>query len=470
MITYNKEELRDKIYACWMGKSIGGTLGAPYEWCQEILDVKGFTSEPGNPLPNDDLDLQLVWLYALETDGPWNMSPELLGEYWVAYVTPYWNEYGIGKANFKEGLIPPVSGEFNNAKWKTSNGAWIRSEIWACLAPGFPNVACKYAYMDAVVDHGLNEGTYAELFTATIESYAFFEKDLRKILNKGLSQIPDDCRVAKAVKLVIEEYDKGTDWKIVRNMLVKQSEDIGVFQAPANLGYVVIGLLYGEGDFKKSMLCTINCADDADCTAATIGSFMGIWLGSKGIPADWQEYIGDNIITACVNGHIVYKMPKTCTELTERTLNMLIPVLKANGIDAQFGETTDISGVKDIAPPEDFTNRPKYSYDVPIKPYSQVRVTLSKEPKLEIGEEMEVTLSFTNKMHAPKYLYFDYVVSHGLEISGQPKSIFSSNPEWDKFTFKIKATETLEAKNTINILVSAKEHNTVNVIPIVIFG
>lgn len=62
MIKLNREELYDKINACWIGKNIGGTIGAPYEGKRELLNVTGFVTEAGKPLPNDDLDLQLVWL------------------------------------------------------------------------------------------------------------------------------------------------------------------------------------------------------------------------------------------------------------------------------------------------------------------------------------------------------------------------------------------------------------------------
>ena len=57
-----KADLRDKIYGAWVGKNIGGTIGAPYEGTRDILDVQGFSSRKGEPLPNDDLDLQLAWL------------------------------------------------------------------------------------------------------------------------------------------------------------------------------------------------------------------------------------------------------------------------------------------------------------------------------------------------------------------------------------------------------------------------
>ena len=113
----NRTELLDKIYGCWIGKSIGGTLGTPFEGRRELIDVQGFTSEPGKPLPNDDLDLQLIWLKALEERGPLGVNERILGEYWLNYIPPHWNEYGIGKANMKAGLLPPLSGNYDNV-WK----------------------------------------------------------------------------------------------------------------------------------------------------------------------------------------------------------------------------------------------------------------------------------------------------------------------------------------------------------------
>ena len=59
MVKLNKNTIQDKIHACWIGKNIGGTIGGPYEGRREILDIKGFTTKKGSPLPNDDLDLQL---------------------------------------------------------------------------------------------------------------------------------------------------------------------------------------------------------------------------------------------------------------------------------------------------------------------------------------------------------------------------------------------------------------------------
>ena len=166
MIRFSRETLRDKIYACWVGKNIGGTMGTPYEGTKDIQDIQGFVTEPGVVLPNDDLDLQLVWLRAVDEQGIENVNEQVLGEYWVTYIGPSWNEYGKGKSNMREGLVPPLSGEVYNDNWKHSNGAWIRTEIWASLFPGLPERAVRYAFYDACVDHGFNEGSYAAIFVA----------------------------------------------------------------------------------------------------------------------------------------------------------------------------------------------------------------------------------------------------------------------------------------------------------------
>ena len=61
------KEYRDKVKACFLGKNIGGTLGAPFECIRGVYDIDYYTHDLSlGVLPNDDLDLQLVWLKAME--------------------------------------------------------------------------------------------------------------------------------------------------------------------------------------------------------------------------------------------------------------------------------------------------------------------------------------------------------------------------------------------------------------------
>ncbi len=425
-IFLNRKVLFDKITACWIGKNIGGTIGAPFEGQTDMQDAKGFTSPPGSPLPNDDLDLQLVWLYAMEREGPFRFSSRQLGEYWLSMIAPDYNEYGNAKSNLREGLVAPLSGELHNEAWQHSNGAWIRSEIWAALAPGYPAIARRYAFEDASIDHGLGEGTYAEMFTATIESLAYFINDRRVLLEAGLDAIPTDCRVAKAVRLVLTEYDKGTPYREVRELLVAQSADIGWFQAPANLGFVTIGLLYGEGDFKKSVLYAVNCGDDTDCTAATVGAILGILGGTAGIPSDWAEYIGERIVTICINGHYTPRLPATCRELTEHVMALLPTVFLANGIIAEY---TD--GESRIGDPlrartdherfsryrgrstEELCDKPRYSFAVDETPFVEAYGSFDRAPTIAPGQRLTLTLHVHNIITRGYHLNFELCLPEG---------------------------------------------------------
>lgn len=337
------KELRDKIIGCYNGKNIGGTLGAPFEGPRQINDVSFYVQKDieGNPPPNDDLDLQIVWLNAAERYGA-NVNHEILAEYWLTYIYPNWSEYGTGKANLKRGFNPPVSGRLENV-YKGSCGSFIRSEIWACLAPAHPEIAAVYAYHDSVVDHA-DEGVYGEVFCAAVQSAAFTENDIRKLLKIGLSYVPENCAVARAVKTVTDCYDGGLTWLEAREKLFKevpgsfglQTLPVGSWtetdftataglDAPNNIGIAVLGLLYGEGDFGKSICTAVNCGEDADCTAGFIGALYGIIYGNENIPEKWSGVLNGVINTCCINlSEWGFFCPKTVTEFADRIL-MNIP-------------------------------------------------------------------------------------------------------------------------------------------------
>lgn len=363
------QDYRKKVLGCWMGKNIGGTLGEPMEWKRQINNVSFYTQQlNGNPLPNDDLDLQLIWLTALEEKGI-DINASTLGEYWLLYITPHWAEYGNGKINMRSGLMPPLCGIYNNP-YKDSCGAFIRSEIWACIAPGCPNIAARYAYEDAIVDHGDGEGMYAEIFCAALESAAFVERDVYKLINIGLSYIPNDCGVSKAILSAMNSYKTGKSWIEARDeMLEKYRGHYAVYagisdedrkkgfadgklgwDVPSNIGILIIGWLYGEGDFERSMCITINCGEDTDCTGATLGSILGIINGIDKIPDKWSRPIGRNIKTCCLNlGELQGQLPDNIDALTDRVERIAkeVTLRYCTYVEISDLKQTDISDLTD---------------------------------------------------------------------------------------------------------------------------
>ncbi len=478
MLYINKDVYRDKVYACWLGKNIGGTMGAPYECRSQLLNIEGFASESGVPLPNDDLDLQLVWLKALMNVGPEKLNAQVLGEYWIDYISPNYNEYGIGKSNMRLGLVPAVSGAYNNP-WKDSNGAWIRTEVWSCLFPALPEKAIYYSCEDACVDHGLGEGTFAAIFVAAMESAAFAISDFRTLIEIGLSKIPENCQVYKAVKLVIEAYESGKDWKEARQVIADTIvKEMGWFQAPSNVAFVVIGMLYGEGDFKKSMLISINCGDDTDCTGATIGSIFGIAFGTACIPEDWKAHIGDDIITICVNRGAI-RVPKTCTELTDWVVDTVAACVRGTTTTITEGET-DLSALKvDDFKGNDFSMqlaaRSDYSFSVDFI-YARAIAEYDRAPEIKAGDEIGIKITFFNQTECQKNLKFNWILPEGFSVEGQrvlslyTYTHLALTNKTASAEFKLKAGDVIKDINRVYLEVTCDGRPTVGMFPFVLIG
>ena len=485
----NLQSYKDKVYACWTGKNIGGTMGAPYEGSRKFLDVKGFTTASGVALPNDDLDLQLAWLRAVEVCGAKGVTKQALGEFWLNFITPHWNEYGTAKNNMSNRFYPPLSGDAFNV-WKHSNGAWIRTEIWACLAPGCPDIACKYAYDDACIDHGAqSEGTIAAVFVAALESAAFVEKDLYNLVKIGCSRIPENSRVAQSVRTVIDCYEKGMSYQAARDLILEQNADIGDgwFQAPSNIAYVVIGLLWGEGDFKKSMLCAINCGDDTDCTGGTLGAIFGIMYGMAGIPVDWKEHIGDSIVTMSLSTGVLERIPKTCTELTERVVHLAPSVLFDNEVYGVFTDGADeLDGnyLESVLKDKEYYagllwKIPAYSYCVDLW-HTKATVTMFDEPKIAPLQTKKVKITFAQDLKrngwcASNYtLKFRWWLPEGFTVK-RDNAVYiwhytALTKSESEVEFEITAPEQVGAFNRLVLEVEPSDKMSLGYIPLTFRG
>jgi ADP-ribosylglycohydrolase len=317
-IVLSREEYRDKVYACWLGKNIGGTLGAPYETKKYTHDLTFYDPLPDKSAPNDDLDLQLIWLVMLEREG---LPPRManFGRYWKEYLHKYpWNEYGFCNRNLARGLTPPVSGWFENY-YVDEMGSPIRSEIWACVAPADPQTAASLAWMDSAMDHAGGEGTHGEMFWAAVESAAFVVSDPVQLIRIGLAMIPPACNISRVIREALWCWQHGLRYDDARERITRIYWSEQPCNAIPNHGFTVIGWLYGA-DFGDRLCKAVNCGFDTDCTGATLGSLLGILGGTASIPREWSDPIGTDIVLHEFT--IDCGVPRTLDELTERTVRI----------------------------------------------------------------------------------------------------------------------------------------------------
>jgi ADP-ribosylglycohydrolase len=497
------QEYKNKVEGCWLGKNIGGTLGAPLECKRGVFDYDFYSQDlQGEPMPNDDLDLQLIWLNGVEKYGR-KINSSIMGEYWQQYIVPNWSEYGVGKSNMRAGLVPPLSGFVNN-KNRNSCGAFIRSEIWACLAPGHPEIAVEYALEDAVVDHSY-EGAYGEVFFAAIQSAAFVESDKFSLINIGLSYIPKDCALARAVRLVLDSYNAKMDWKELRKKILQQFPttfgmmggyqdrepeqdvpfgDLG-FDAPANVAITILGWLYGEDDFGDSLLKAVNCGEDADCTGATLGAILGIIHGKDKIPEKWSEPIGRNIKTISLNlADSGVKIPTTIDELTDRVVKQTPYFLGQEFCNIFVNQAYELEtrNREDLfCQPKPFNSFAKADFldriqEQPFKVRHEcqlfsVLLDYHNAPFIEKEGTKKFTLTIDNTVSIPQWLEIKWHLPKSWEINpGKNMSLslehYHGTIGRSEAVFEIETTQVKKQRYDLIIEISSRGRHTKLLIPI----
>ena len=216
----DEKTYRKKVLGCWLGKAVGGTLGAPIEGWDGPHHLEFYDPVPTTMVPNDDLDLQVVWAMTIAAQPKPVVNSQILAEAWLKNVGFPWDEYAVAIRNLKNGIRPPFSGSYDN--WFVDGmGCAIRSEIWACLAPGDPERAAKFAYEDACVDHD-GDGMWAEVFLAAMESAAFVENDVRKIIEIGKEQIPAGLKLRTGIEDAIRWFDEKPEFDYLFDKIMKK--------------------------------------------------------------------------------------------------------------------------------------------------------------------------------------------------------------------------------------------------------
>lgn len=325
-----KCEYIEKIYAGWIAKIIGIRLGAAIEgWTYDKIkniygELDGYPVDFHEFAADDDSNVPLFFLRSLEDSGKWkeleaqdvaealmNYAPVERGFFW--WGGP--GGYGISTEhtaymNLKSGIKAPLSGsvELNGAATAEQIGGQIFIDTWGLVTPGNPDLAAVFAEKAASVTHGGN-AVYGGIFVASCISYAFVETDIRKIIDKGLSYIPEDCEYAQMVRRVIRYYDEHpSDWEACYAYI---HDNYGYDKYPGachimpNIAVMILALMYGEGDFSRTLNICNRCGWDTDCNVGNIATIMGVRGGLEVIDYHkWRKPVNDFLACSSVMGSL----------------------------------------------------------------------------------------------------------------------------------------------------------------------
>lgn len=359
----------DQILGGWLGKSMGGAIGARFEGHKGWIELKPEEMFPASMPPNDDLDLQVLWLKVLEEKGAVLTSDDLAAAWLEGCWYPY-NEYGIFRRNWQLDIHPPDSGRFTNQFWETGEGCPIRAEIWGYVFPGAPDLAARYATLDGVLDH-TEQSVGAERMFAAMSSLAFFVPDVRRLVSMCIHYLPVGTPIERLTRAAFQAYDEGLSLRDARDRLMALAGLPEACDAQINVPFTFLGLLYGGNDLEKVMLSALACGYDTDCTLATAAALVGQILGASHIPAGLKDAVGDELVMG-----IQYHRPQmTLTALARDTAR--VGVLLAE----QCASGVTIADAPELAPFPALQRRP-----------TALRVEYSGLPAAVPGEARTVTV------------------------------------------------------------------------------
>ena len=303
----------DQVLGGWIGKSMGGAIGARFEGNKGWIEISPDEMFPERMPPNDDLDLQVVWLKVLEERGAALTSDDLASAWLEGCWYPF-NEYGIFRRNFRLGIHPPTSGRFTNQFWESGMGCPIRSEIWGYVFPGAPDLAARYAWMDGTLDH-TEQSVGGEMMLAAMASMAFFVSDVRRLAAMFIHYLPEGTPIEQLTRAAFAAYDEGLSLRDAHDRLMALAGHPEACDSQNNVPFTFLGLLYGGNDLQEVMLSTLKCGYDTDCTLASAAALVGQILGASRIPEALKRPVGDELVMG-----IQYTRPEmTLTSLARDT-------------------------------------------------------------------------------------------------------------------------------------------------------
>jgi hypothetical protein len=328
------ERYEDKVAGGWLGQAIGVTLGDPteFKWMGKIIpfdledwyrlkpmpedfidnapgwekmdemiaylqpyydDKRNFEKWTPEVVPDqDDLYVEFMFLHSIYERGT-DVTATEIAEDWLDYLSPdrIWGANIEAYMNFSEGIWPPESGHPDNTPYPNAIDFQIESDLFGLINPGMPRASNAWADK---VGHMMNygDGVYAGMAVAAMYGEAFFESDPRKLAEHSLKVIPVESGYATMVRDVLRLHEEEPDWQEAWKVLDAkwgnyEGEATQKLDVRINGAFVYLGLLYGEGDFWKSMNIAMRAGMDSDCNPSTVGGILGTVLGMEGIPEKW---------------------------------------------------------------------------------------------------------------------------------------------------------------------------------------
>lgn len=307
-ITLSRSVLEDKIRGGWFAQTIGCTYGGPTEfkfkggliqddepmlWYEDYI-YDTFIEDPGL---YDDVYMDLTFLEVMAEYGL-DAPVSIYADKFAHADYKLWHANQAARYNILNGIMPPESGHWMHNPHADDIDFQIEADFIGMLWPGMPGKASETCDgIGHIMNYG--DGWYGGVFISALYSLAYVCDDIPTLVREALQTIPHGSKFRNCIEDVLLYHSRyPDDWKQCWFEVDKRySFDIGCpegvwngfnIDAVINAAYVVIGLLYGEGDFEKTMEISTRCGQDSDCNPASAAGILGVMQGYSSIPEKYR--------------------------------------------------------------------------------------------------------------------------------------------------------------------------------------
>ncbi len=310
-ISLSKEKLMDKIMGGWAGQAIGVTYGGPTEFKFNGLMIPDSFNIPwpesgyakdwfdNRSWLYDDIYMDLTFVEVFEEYGL-DASVDKFANAFAHAEYPLWHANQAARYNILHGIMPPESGFWKNNPHADDIDFQIESDFAGLMSPAMPVTASEICdKIGHIMNYG--DGWYGGVYVSAMYSLAFITDDIDVIVREALKMIPEQSDFYALISDMIAWSEENENWKDTWRMLQEKWSNEETcpkgysipftIEAKMNSAYILMGLLYGEGDMGKTIEISTRCGADSDCNPSNAAGILGTALGYKNIPGHWLNNI-----------------------------------------------------------------------------------------------------------------------------------------------------------------------------------
>ena len=348
------ERLTDRLLGAWLGRCAGCLLGKPVEgWTaanvatylhhagiERLDDYVPFIDPWPDDVPpfkpswreatrariagmarDDDLDYTVSGLLVLERTSSEPSTDDVADE-WLTRL-PIGRTYTAERAAYRNLIngLPAAAAARCHNPYREWIGALIRVDAYAYVSPGDPCRAAELAARDAALSH-VGNGVAAAMWAASVISLSLAGMTPRDAVSSAMACVPAESRLNHALRDVLDLHDAGEPWEAFRARASRDLARYGWVHAIPNTATIAASLLWGGGEFSRTIELAVRAGGDTDSNAATAGSACGAMIGAAGLPRQWVDPLEDTLRTAVaeVGTPRISDLAKRCERLVPNTV------------------------------------------------------------------------------------------------------------------------------------------------------